>query len=246
MANAHTVAEPSPGRLAQWWLDRSVRAKGLVAMAIPLLALIGVSSAGTVLSHQERTQRQASLTANTLTVAARAVLVDAMDAETGVRGYVATGEPVFLTPYNAAVKRQAKDLPALQRAVTTPIEGARVDAIALSLNQEFAALEAMRQAVPVGSTGITGSVISAGLSYAKTVMDQLRQQIAQLLIDPMRLAAGNRIKISRLEAVIEAVQVAGLLLGVLAGLAAVALFTSGISARLRLAADNANRLGRIE
>jgi hypothetical protein len=32
-------------RLQQWWLDRSVRAKGLIVVAVPLIALAGTAAA---------------------------------------------------------------------------------------------------------------------------------------------------------------------------------------------------------
>ena len=38
-------AAARPGRLPQWWLDRSVRAKGTIAVAFPLIALIAVTVA---------------------------------------------------------------------------------------------------------------------------------------------------------------------------------------------------------
>jgi PAS domain S-box-containing protein len=42
---------------AQWWLDLPVRAKGLIVIAIPLIALIGAVSANLVLEHGERQAR---------------------------------------------------------------------------------------------------------------------------------------------------------------------------------------------
>ena len=40
---------PVPGRLRRWWLDRSVRVKGMIVVAVPLIALVGVTSAILVL-----------------------------------------------------------------------------------------------------------------------------------------------------------------------------------------------------
>jgi hypothetical protein len=37
--------------LQRWWLDRSLRAKGLIVVAVPLIALLGITSANLVL-HQ--------------------------------------------------------------------------------------------------------------------------------------------------------------------------------------------------
>ena len=71
-----------------------------MVIAVPLIALIGVTSASLVLQHNEEQERQVSLTASALTAAAQQVLTDALNAETGVRGYAATRDPLFLQPYN--------------------------------------------------------------------------------------------------------------------------------------------------
>ena len=42
---------------AQWWLDLPVRAKGLIVIAVPLIALAGAISANLVLEHSERQAR---------------------------------------------------------------------------------------------------------------------------------------------------------------------------------------------
>jgi signal transduction histidine kinase/CheY-like chemotaxis protein len=74
-------------------------------------------------------------------------------------------------------------------------------------------------------------------------MDLLRGQIAGLTRGPTVLMNVQRNNIDGLEKAIDLVDIAGLLLGILAGLAGVALFTSGISRRVAAAAANADRLG---
>ena len=66
MAPAQSPAAPSakhPGRLEQWRLDRSVKAKALTVLAVPLIALFGITSASLVLEHDERAGRASSLRA---------------------------------------------------------------------------------------------------------------------------------------------------------------------------------------
>jgi signal transduction histidine kinase/CheY-like chemotaxis protein len=75
------------------------------------------------------------------------------------------------------------------------------------------------------------------------VVDALRRQVADLVALPIRLTAQKRAAITTLETRIMIVEVAGLVFGVLAGLAGIGLFASGIARRLRLAAANARRLG---
>jgi hypothetical protein len=43
-----------PGRLQRWWLDRSVRAKEMTVVAVPLIALTGITSASLAVQYNER------------------------------------------------------------------------------------------------------------------------------------------------------------------------------------------------
>ena len=74
-------------------------------------------------------------------------------------------------------------------------------------------------------------------------MDTLRRRSPPWPRGPAALNLARRADITRLESTIDWVSIAGLALGVLAGLIGVALFGSGISRRVARAAANADRLG---
>ena len=74
-------------------------------------------------------------------------------------------------------------------------------------------------------------------------MDLLRRQVADLIAAPTALVAVLHNKLTALQTRIELLDIAGLVLGLLAGLAGVALFTSGIASRVGMNAENACRLG---
>ena len=59
-----------PRRLQEWWLGRSVRAKGLIVVAVPLIALIVTTSASLALQYNERQERSVALAASALSSAA--------------------------------------------------------------------------------------------------------------------------------------------------------------------------------
>jgi hypothetical protein len=54
----------------QWWLDRSLRAKGLIVVAAPLIALMGITAANLLLQQKESSERNAAIHARGLAAAA--------------------------------------------------------------------------------------------------------------------------------------------------------------------------------
>jgi signal transduction histidine kinase/ActR/RegA family two-component response regulator len=238
--HAGTQVVPVVRRLPQWWLDRSVLVKGLIVVAIPMLALIAVAGSALGLQSQESSERHAAISASALTTTSLTVLADATNAETGMRGYAATTNPVFLAPYTAAVAKIQPHLRAMQQAATAQREGTLGDAVAATMSNQLTRLAALAAIVRAGSST---SAIETSLTEGKVIFDRLRTQVAALSADSAAQVAQKRKAISRLENLIANVAWAGLALGVLAGLAGVALFTSGISRRVRDLADNASLLG---
>ncbi|HEV8222911.1 MAG TPA: CHASE3 domain-containing protein [Streptosporangiaceae bacterium] len=87
--------------------------QGLIVVAVPPLSLIAVAVASLMLQGREQRQRATSRAAFALTTVADQVPADAVSAETAIRGYVATGSPVFLGPYLEARNRLPADVAAL-------------------------------------------------------------------------------------------------------------------------------------
>jgi signal transduction histidine kinase/ActR/RegA family two-component response regulator len=224
----------------RWWLDRPMRTKGMVVVAIPMTALIAVTSASLALQYNERQERSVALTASALTTTAQQVLADAVNAETGVRGYAATGDPLFLKPYSVSVTRFARDQAALRAAAIAEGDARAERTAATTATTAMAELARLRSAV---SAGASATALRSALEDGKTTMDTLRSQTAALTNGPTVLNLARRADITQMESTIDWVSIAGLALGLLAGLIGVALFGSGISRRVTRAAANAVRLG---
>ena len=239
MGSAWPVAA-RPGRFRRWWLDRSVRAKGLIVIAVPLTALIGTTSASLALQYQEHHVRTVSRAASAVVTGADQVLIDAINAETAVRGYAVARDPAFLGPYHDALTRIGADRKSLRAAAATEGDSRQEQVAAATTSQALSELAQLRSAI-AGGASVSG--LRPGLATGKATMDLLRGQTAGLARGPAVLMAVNSSNINGLEKAIDLVDIAGLLLGILAGLAGIALFTSGISRRIAAAAANADRLG---
>jgi signal transduction histidine kinase/ActR/RegA family two-component response regulator len=226
--------------IRRWWLDLSLRAKGLIVIALPLIALMGIISANLALQQSESNERNISTNARNLDTAAAQVLTDAVNGETGIRGYAATGDPTFLDPYVPMLTRIVADRKALRQAAVVAGVGRLQQAVDITTSQELAILAQVDSAIRNGSSAAN---LVLPLLNGKNIMDRLRGQIADLIAGPTALVAVQRDKITTLQTRIELLDIAGLVLALLAGLAGVALFTSGIASRVSLNAENARRLG---
>jgi len=230
-----------PGWLRRWWLDRPVRVKGMIVVAIPLTALVAVTSASLALQHNERLVRRTALTALALNTSAQLVLADAVNAESGMRGYAATGDPLFLQPYNLTLANIADSRAALRAAAIAEGDSRAERTVAATMTREMSELAALKSAISAG--GSVSSLVPL-LEEGKATMDRLRGQVAGLVQGPAAVSAAGHVNITRMESAIDVLSIAGLAVGLLAGMTGVVLFASGISYRVTRAAANANRLGQ--
>jgi signal transduction histidine kinase/CheY-like chemotaxis protein len=217
-----------------------VRAKGLIVVAVPMIALMTLTSANLLLQQDESHERTVSTNARNLEDAASQVLADAVNGETGVRGYAAARDPLFLAPYTLMLTRIGAERKALQEAAVIEGDGGQQRAVDATLGQELAELAQLRSAV---SRGTSVGNLRPALQTGKATMDLLRRQTASLAAGPTALVAVQHNKIAALQTRTELLDIAGLVLGLLAGLAGIALFTSGVASRLGVNAENARRLG---
>ena len=231
---------PAPGHrngVGQWWLDRSLRAKGLTVIAVPLVALMLVTLASLALQRNERQARSEALTAHTLSVSAAQLLLDAVNAETGVRDYAATGNRLLLAPYRGALARIGADRKALRGVAVADGDTRQQRVVTATSVAVLAQLARLRSAVSAGAS--LRDVLPA-LEQQRVTLDRLRRQVASLAAGPAALAVAQRQKISSLEDSIGVLDVAGLIVGLLAGLAGVALASANVGRRVLAHASNAS------
>jgi CheY-like chemotaxis protein/signal transduction histidine kinase/CHASE3 domain sensor protein len=101
------------------------------------------------------------------------ILQQMVDAETGMRGYVATGKPVFLAPYTASLPKVTTELNTLKDLIQdNPIEVRRVDSITTNVRDQLAILK--NNVETRAAKGLDYMVQNDMLVNGKHSMDQIR------------------------------------------------------------------------
>jgi signal transduction histidine kinase/CheY-like chemotaxis protein len=226
--------------IRQWWLNRPVRTKGLIVVAVPMIALLGLASANLLLQRNESNERSMSTHARNMDDTASQLLADAVNGETDIRGYAATRDPLFLAPYTLTLTRIGAERRSLREAAVTEGDGGQQRTVDATTGKVLVQLAQLRSAISVGTSDRN---LLPALENGEATMDLLRHQVASLVVGPTALVAVEHNKITTLQTRTELLDIAGLVVGLLAGLVGVALFTSGVASRIGVNAENARRLG---
>lgn len=132
--------------------------------------------------------------AGQIDLATRNLLIALLDAETGQRGYVITGDDGYLVPYQAGAEQAMVRVTQLQKAVTATAQVQRVDGISGLTQQKLAELSDI---VTERTThGFTPAAAMIGTHLGKNLMDSIRQQV-----DDIQLWASDRYNHFQLQAV---------------------------------------------
>ncbi|MDP9243281.1 MAG: CHASE3 domain-containing protein, partial [Actinomycetota bacterium] len=143
-----------------------MRAKGLIVVAIPVAAML--AAAPLVFAQIRSAEELNDSVRQTMQVDAQiqTVLVAVLSAETGIRGYISSGDDTFLVPYHQAatvLPGETSTLSALVR--DEPEQKPRAAAIESLTGQELAALSYLKslQAAPGdGDQSLQQSLLSLG------------------------------------------------------------------------------------
>ncbi len=158
--------------------DRALQAL-LVGFAVLALAVFG-----SILLAQ-RQQTSFGWVAHTLEVQNRlaGVLSHLQDAETGQRGFLLTGRPEFLEPYNAAVAGMDKEIDELEAAVAdNPARKASVQEVRKLTRERLGRLERNVAAKRRGEV-----IDVATLAQGRLLMDQIRTRLAAMTAEEQQL-----------------------------------------------------------
>ena len=123
-----------------------------------------------------------------------------MNAETGIRGYAATRDPLFLAPYNLTLTRIGAERRSLREAAVIEGDGRQQQAVDATTGKVLSELAQLRSAI---GRGISAGNLRQALENEKTTMDLLRRQVADLANGPTALVAVQHNKLTALQTRIE-------------------------------------------
>jgi PAS domain S-box-containing protein len=222
---------PAEGR--RGW---SLRAKGIVLITILMLPLVASSIAFAVAVHA-RNQAAAAID-HSLAVEGnlQGVLTEMLNAETGIRGYVATGNATFLQPYPGTKDRVQQRLASLDRTVEPgSVQADGVQAVRANVQRQLALLATV---LSDDSRGIREEL----LLHGKSLMDRIRAELTTLRQRESNALAESRATRARIITQTSYVIVAGLVLGLIGAIVATALAATWVVRRMRRLERNAERL----
>jgi PAS domain S-box-containing protein len=230
-------------QLFRFWSRLSIRSKGTVVIALPILCLaiaIGISS---LLNRRVEIAEQQVKHAQEVQLHSEQILRLLVDAETGVRGYLLTGDSEFLAPYSNAQEELLNAVEGLELlSQQNPDQLSRLQAISELVDQRLVSLQ-RNIALLSPSNGIP--VLTADgerlqtLLRGKSAMDMLRKKLEEFItVEENRLAERQQILEQERELSRAALWLAGII-GIVGGLGANYLYTVSVVRRIHQLQHNA-------
>ena len=174
-------------KLKNYWHQLPIEHRGSVAIAIPLVCLMGSVITYTLL-RQRMVEAQAYVEhTNQVIAKSQSTLISLLNAETGVRGYYISKKPLFLEPYQSAHKQLGIDLQELEDLVKDNPEQERQARLLNRIAQaKLNHLQKVVQRVNESNGAAEPADINRLLA-GKQVMDRFRSGIAKFEAEEHRL-----------------------------------------------------------
>jgi PAS domain S-box-containing protein len=227
-------------RAAQKLADLPLRIKGLLVVAIPLAGLLGVIVAFYFV--QRANQDAERWVTHAIEVRSNIQMLHTWveEAETGVQGYVITRDPRWLEAHTQARVRVPRILERLKRTATIPGQRERLERLDGILRDRLDHQRSLTAAAAAGGRAYGEAELAGNSEHLGLIRNELNALLEEEdeLVEQRRAHA--RVIWDRGYAVIAA----GMLFVPAAAVLAMLLFTSGVSRRVQLLDENANRLAR--
>jgi signal transduction histidine kinase/ActR/RegA family two-component response regulator len=238
-------------RTVERWSDARLLTKSLLIVGVPVLALIVTVAISLGLQGRESSYRTTAIAINADLNSSQQAVQSFYEADSFVRGSVATGDQSSLRSFDTVVPTLVGWLGAL-RAEPNVNESRAVTAVMTDGHHEIAVLDEIRR-VAVGSAGAAGSgssrVTVGGDGEATSVlvarddvsMGRLQRDLQSLIAEQRAASLVQRSKIVDAQDLSEWFLIAGLAVGVLGGVLGTVLLSTSIVRRVKLVGVNAQR-----
>jgi len=227
--------------LARHWSHLSLRGKGALVVAIPLTALFVFA----LLAHNAN-RREASAAAWTdhthqVRTNIQTLYTLVAEANNGVRGFLLSERPSFLTPYRQAAATLPGVLSELVQLVQdNPSQRDRAERAGRLVTRQLERLAALRQR----GLSLPSTALERELAAGKRELDELRRLLERMSRAEEALLAARNERLRQAQAWQEQAVLLNLLFGLVGGLAGTQLFVRGIVNRVEAVEANAKRLAQ--
>lgn len=229
--------------VARFWTDRPLAFKGLVVVALPLLAMLCalflLYLASTAETRAEEDVRRAfAIQRDTYQV--HALLAEAA---AGARGYALTGQERFLEPYRKAEAELPQTMARLDSVIRDPEVRQLFEDLRILTARKRDGLVLI---VKLGDGKGDPAALRNALVANKQVLDMMREKISSIQHREKVLLAQRQGRVDQQRSRFLLLTTISAIVGLLGSFVAVFLFSTGIVRRVRALEGNAERLAQGE
>ena len=242
IANAKIKKFPTARWLEKAWQNLPLGFKGVIVIALPLAILLA-SLSSLFMREQESTKLENQLKRalqNQRDI--QTVHTQLLEASTGVRDFLLTGDKHFLEIFFEAEKKLPKIITALEERLENDEQKQRLSRILPLVTKNLADLKALSN----HETAIASNQLIAQFKSQVATLDKLREEIEALNNEEALLAEQDQQEIFLQRQQNITVTLIAAIAGIIGSLMAVWIFSRTIVKRVRLLRDNAGHLARAE
>ncbi|RFB88883.1 histidine kinase [Rhizobium leguminosarum bv. trifolii] len=232
------------GRPALRFADLPLRAKGIVIIMVPLALLLAALASVFVADRQSRIAEDQVRVTLEIQSGIQEIHALIAEAATAMRGYLLTGRPDFLDPFNRAEDRLPVVLDEVGRRLRDEEQKARLDRIRALVDAKVDRLQLLKQADVLRAGGRED--LAAKLIEGKQVLDVLRQEIDAMNRREADLLHARTETADQVRTLSRSLMISAGFLGFAGALAAVFLFSASIVRRVHALKTQAHLLSQGE
>jgi PAS domain S-box-containing protein len=215
--------------------------KGLILIAVPLLIMLVFITLVLNVKRQSQEAQAQSLHSKEVIAQTQLILQILVDAETGMRGYVITGDRRFIVPYQQSAIQFPDELNKLETLVAdNPKQLKQALRISVEASEKMFFIRQTEQLIAAGFHNDAVAQVKTG--QGKRLMDEARHQVGLFLLEEERLDSLRQQALDASWQRFNWLLIGGMLAATLLMLLLAFFFSRGISNRLLTLNRNAQAL----